>query len=647
MFANNKFSGFVYTQLILAIGLISVALFLFSSSLSSMIFSSKSIDERTNIASTMTLVSENAKDYIRKKLLEGVLTAFPVDISEPNKPLNGGLLPKSIAFSKLDPWGTRIGVCSYFLGSDAFPAAFSASHDGVVRGNEDSTGNSVLFAIVLAGKNKSFETECSQVIGSEVRPLKAGDDIVWMFSVNQIKIAMSSPSSDVQSFVQGFVNGFDDLASLDPVAGDAYLVLDQETLYWYNGTSWNAVKAGSIADSYSGSDVFDLSGSTVSLTRPDMVNCNTDIPVKMFSHSETDSFGLFGLTSYKSMNIYGSNASLGIIALNRLRHQETAPCGDNLLVFQGNTASGPTSGLRHKSALNTPSTPTTSNFKNHSFETTGTLCNSGCPVNLIVSNKNTRRDGHFYMGAGKATANSSFQLQMNNAGVVIPAGNYTLKFDYSPTAGGDAATNRVRVAITQPGAAIGQIEVEESGLDLPPGRTRWKTYSFSFNLAAKSDTRVVITGLGTVDNYYGLIDNLRLHSSSNLIENEGLLPNDFSFNDEGIMLSNDGTVQPNGQTYENRFFIKGDSVEMKVYGTNTLYSVLYFQNRNLPASDFIRPGLYSIDATTAMATADPIRTLSLTDTSDPVTDDLCVEGSHYFNAGAVIADHYGNIYVCQ
>lgn len=643
MFANKKRQeGAVYAYILLAAALISTAIFMFASNMTSFVFLSRNVDEKTKVSSTITVVSEAAKDYFRKKLLEGTLTAFPVETGQANAPMNGGLVPKNIPSIKTDPWGTRIGVCSYFLGDGVFPAAFGSSSNGIVRGNNISNMKSVIFAIVLAGKNKVFETECASVSGSEVRPQKGGDDIVWMFSVNQVKIALDTATASGPSLIQGYVDSYAGLSAVSAVLGDTYLVTGENSLYWYNGSAWNNV--GNYFTN--ASKTFDLPNSNVTATVANTTadSCNTTIPIEIYNNSNTDSFGKPGITSSKAIQIFANSFDYGKIAIVRSRHESSTPCGDEVMTLSANSAIG----LYHRVIGIYYTSATVGGLQNYSFEDNLSsiywTCSIGCTnYSSTLSTKKNRRDGYRYFAPDNGV-NQEIYASFFGAVAATPA--HVVTFDYSPSPGGTAETNGILVYVTKDGVNVGQLQVAESGIGMQSGSANWKRYSFSVTLANATGIRLYVKATGSADGISGLIDNIRFHKADDIRESN-TVDSDFVFYN-GIMTFGGQAMGVGGGAEGGVRYRFNNNMQFDApRNWNSTQKLFTFNSRTLPASDFISPGYYGVDGTTSPGTADLVRSNQLIDTAGPVTNDKCTENGYNFNAGAVISDYYGNVYVCQ
>lgn len=643
MFVNKRRQrGAVYAYMIVAAGLIASALFIFSSSMSSFVFLSTSLDEKTKLSSTITNVSESAKDYLRKQILEGSLTAFPVDTSDTNTPLNGGLIPKNIPTIKTDPWGTRIGVCSYYLGSGIFPAALGASSNGVVRGNSNENMNSIIFAIIIAGKNKIFETECASVSGQETYPEKRGDDIVWMFSVNQIKIALDTATSSGPSLIQGFVDSYNDLASITAVKGDTYINTETGSFYMYSGSGTNWLPVGVKYSDNSKKIDLDISSVEAKASNKTTTTCNTNIPIEIYNSSNDDSFGKTAITSSKAFQIYGDNYDRGILRMARARHESTTPCGDDMMTLSGEQVIG----LKHWIITPFYGTVTAGGFFNYSFEDTRAgndwACVS-CTYSSTLSTQKNRRDGYRFFAPDNGT---NREIYATFLGAVTANTAHVLTFDYSPSPGGNSETNGVLVYVTKDGVNIGQLQVNESGIGMSPGTANWKRYSFNVSFASSTGIRIYVRGNGPADGVSGLIDNIRLHRADDIRESVG---NDMDFNfAPGTLTFGSQTMGSPGASEGGLKLTGGNNLQFAAFRNWNSTQILFtFKNRELPSSDYINPGFYGVDGTTSPGSADLIRSNQFISTSGPVTNVKCSESGYNFNAGAVISDYYGNVYVCQ
>lgn len=642
MFANKKAArqrGSILTYLLIGIGLIAICASMFASNITWISNSSRSLSEKTLASSSLSLLSEVIGNHFANGLASGSMTAFPVDIDAPSMPMNGGVLPKDISHSKVDPWGNRIGVCSYFLGPGSFPVAFGSSHEGVVRGNENSGMTSIIVALVSAGKNEVFETDCAHIDGAETRPLKGGDDLVWVFSVNQVRVALDETGSGGPSLIQGHVNTYSDLLGRSAEVGDVYLATDDNALYWYNETNqWAPVKANPIL----GNDVFDISQPRVFLSRPDIDDAICDYSVEIYNRNGESSWGKSFSTGSNRISFQSTSSGMGGLNLDFLFNTDTTTCGVQSLKLRANTAHG----LAHHSTNPSATSAAAGNILNHSFEdgklSVDWLCAPSCTYSSTLSTKKNRRDGYHFLMPDNGINRTIYQGTLGN---LIAGTNYTITFDYSPSPGGDAETNAIRVWIERSGSKLGELLVKESGLALSPGSASWKKYSFSFNSAGSTGNTFYIQSEGPEDGVSGMVDNIRFYATSN-IQESALNEQDFTLVRGSMRLGNVGYGASGNDRGAN--YTIAPRMTMQTYMNNNSQVKLFtFQNRNLPASDYISPGSYNADGTMSPGVADQTRSNALISTAGPVTDDSCTENGHNFSAGAVITDYYGNLYVCQ
>lgn len=638
MSANNQ-RGSILTYLLIGIGLIAICASMFASNITWISNSSRSLSEKTLASSTFSLLSGVIGSHFSNGLASGSMTAFPVDIDAPNMPMNGGILPKDLAHSKVDPWGKRIGVCSYFLGPGSFPVAFGSSHDGIVRGNENSGMTSIIVALVSSGPNEVFETECAHIDGAEVRPLKGGDDIVWVFSVNQVRIALDETSSGGPSLIQGHVETYSNLAGLTAEIGDVYLATNDNALYWYNEASqWAPIKANPL----SGVEIFDISQPRVYLNRADTDEALCDYPIQIYNRSGENSWGKSFATGSNQISFQATTYGQGGLNFNVMFNTDTTNCGVRSIQMRANTAHG----LYHYSTSPSSTAVSAAYVKNHSFEdgslSADWLCSPSCTYSSTLSTKKNRRDGYHFLMPDNGVNQT---IRQNTLGNLLAGTTYTITFDYSPSPGGDADTNAIRVWIERSGSKLGEALVKESGLGLSTGSASWKRYSFSFTGQGSTGNTVYIQAEGAADGISGMIDNIRLYLASDPHET-ALNEQDFALVRGALRLGNLGYGASGNERGAN--YNLGPRTTLQTYmNNNSTLKLFTFENRTLPASNYIAPGSYNADGTTSPGSADQVRSNALINTVGPVTDDSCTENGHNFESGAVITDYYGNLYVCQ
>lgn len=114
-------------------------------------------------------------------------------------PTGGGLVPNTIGAPLNDPWGSEYGYCVWDIGIHNDPAVDNGCGANVNRlmGTPDpSTGDAksqTVLAIISAGSDKKFSTECRDYVdGTTAVLVVGGDDTVQQYTYNEASTAMSS-----------------------------------------------------------------------------------------------------------------------------------------------------------------------------------------------------------------------------------------------------------------------------------------------------------------------------------------------------------------------------------------------------------------------------------------------------------------------
>lgn len=147
-------------------------------------------------------------------------------------PTGGGQLPDSTGAPKKDAWGTPFGYCSWDHGS-------TNSSTGRITGNNPGAMSNVVFAVLSAGADKTFNTTCADLASGTVK----GDDGAKWVNANQIRQGVGGTV-----YFGDPVNTYSDLTSLNPSSlkvGELRVVKNDNKLYKWNGTLWDQVGGGS------------------------------------------------------------------------------------------------------------------------------------------------------------------------------------------------------------------------------------------------------------------------------------------------------------------------------------------------------------------------------------------------------------------
>lgn len=112
-------------------------------------------------------------------------------------PVNGGLVPTDMGVDIKDPWNMDYGYCVWDMG----PLSGDAGCGGAGANRLDGANNAVggdpetltVFALVSAGRNRTFETTCDDYTDTTTDVITtSGDDIVARFTYNEASTATSS-----------------------------------------------------------------------------------------------------------------------------------------------------------------------------------------------------------------------------------------------------------------------------------------------------------------------------------------------------------------------------------------------------------------------------------------------------------------------
>lgn len=102
-------------------------------------------------------------------------------------PTGGGVLPSNVGTTRTDPWGNMYGYCSWNHGPGVVAADSAACGSRILAGS-NSTTNEIAVAVISAGPNGNFETDCNNdsAPDSYIAPDGGGgDDIVVTLTYDQ------------------------------------------------------------------------------------------------------------------------------------------------------------------------------------------------------------------------------------------------------------------------------------------------------------------------------------------------------------------------------------------------------------------------------------------------------------------------------
>lgn len=102
-------------------------------------------------------------------------------------PTGGGQIPDNVTTQNTDPWGNVYGYCVWDMGNTFDAAGCGGPSAKRLNGNDDPVSGNVetqtVFAIVSSGRNRQFETTCSNYSnGTTAVVTKGGDDLVLEYT---------------------------------------------------------------------------------------------------------------------------------------------------------------------------------------------------------------------------------------------------------------------------------------------------------------------------------------------------------------------------------------------------------------------------------------------------------------------------------
>lgn len=100
-------------------------------------------------------------------------------------PAGGGVIPTSVAATRLDPWKSAYGYCAWDIGSKV--KAGLCADDSGRRAGAPGPDNTVI-AVISAGPDRTFQTSCTDYVDdatSLVRTPAGSDDVVRVLSYGQ------------------------------------------------------------------------------------------------------------------------------------------------------------------------------------------------------------------------------------------------------------------------------------------------------------------------------------------------------------------------------------------------------------------------------------------------------------------------------
>ena len=148
---------------------------------------------------------------------------------------DGWQVPAASGAPKVDPWGTAIQYCAWDNGSTNASA-------GRLTGANPALPNSLQFALISAGPDKTFATTCAQVLASYAAGASAianGDDGVRTMSVAQVNQGVGGTV-----YFGDAVASVSALPATDSPAGKMRITKDTQLPYVWNGSSWLPINAG-------------------------------------------------------------------------------------------------------------------------------------------------------------------------------------------------------------------------------------------------------------------------------------------------------------------------------------------------------------------------------------------------------------------
>ncbi|TFW09924.1 hypothetical protein E4K72_03565 [Oxalobacteraceae bacterium OM1] len=176
---------------------------------------------------------------------DGIVEA-PAMLAGAVAPAGGGKIPLSSGAPKVDAFGTALGYCSW----DNGPAGKNTSSNRLTGDSDTSTApllsmNSVVFAVISAGRNRIFDTSCAQA-----RTGSAGDDVVVRVTAAEVvngnggSVFFGAPTS---------ASGKGTLDGKALVDGEIRLETDTNALVRWDSTTgtWVAMGGGSTGTSTS------------------------------------------------------------------------------------------------------------------------------------------------------------------------------------------------------------------------------------------------------------------------------------------------------------------------------------------------------------------------------------------------------------
>jgi len=148
---------------------------------------------------------------------------------------DGWQVPAASGAPKTDPWGSLIQYCPWDNGATNASA-------GRLTGANPALPNTLQFALISAGPDKTFNTTCAQVLaqyGVNASTLANGDDGVRTLSVAQMNQGVGGTYFYGDSVATVLA-----LPVTDSPAGKLRMVRDTQIPYLWNGSTWLPLNAG-------------------------------------------------------------------------------------------------------------------------------------------------------------------------------------------------------------------------------------------------------------------------------------------------------------------------------------------------------------------------------------------------------------------
>jgi hypothetical protein len=148
---------------------------------------------------------------------------------------DGWEVPASSGAPKADTWSSKLQYCAWDNGG-------TTASSGRFAGANPGLANSLQFALISAGPDKSFNTSCAQVIARYVAgasTIASGDDGVRSMSVAQLNQGVGGTYyyGDAVATVLA-------LPATDMPVGKMRLVKDTQLVYTWTGSTWLPANAG-------------------------------------------------------------------------------------------------------------------------------------------------------------------------------------------------------------------------------------------------------------------------------------------------------------------------------------------------------------------------------------------------------------------